>query len=264
MKPSSELPIARVASVLTIVYLIWFLAPLLLIDIDPNATPPSGLDSIFSAGVGEVIVAAVLLVLIGFLGWWKIVGLKGRNEGGLKLIFLPLAYTMLLIALAVALAQSKGLPVIDLFDFHTLALLFLISFLVGFNEEVIFRGFVFGGLIKKLNPLWAVILCAVIFGSFHLVNLVQGQPLDTTLSQVLQAGSMGFLYAALRLRLGSIWPVIILHGFWDFSVSIMQQSAQLAGMETGVTSGFHPLAGLPVLLYGVFVFWRWKVWKSKS
>ncbi len=86
----------------------------------------------------------------------------------------------------------------------------------------------------------------------------------TTVSQVIQAFSTGFLYAALRLRLGSIWPLIILHGFWDFSVSLAQHSIQLAGVEIEATSGIHPLVSMPVLLYGIFVYWRWSSWRKSG
>ena len=264
MTQQPALPITKVATAVLIAYLAWFLVPLLFLDIDPNASAASGFDLIFGEGVNEIVVAIVLVALAGILKCWKLLGLKKSDQGGLKFIWLPVAYTMLLVLVAMSMMNSKSLPLGDVFEFHELSLLFLISCLVGFNEEVIFRGFVFSGLLTKLNPLLTVTLCGVIFGLFHFVNLISGQAFEVTLSQVLQAGSMGFMYAALRLRLGSIWPLILLHGLWDFSVTIMQQSMQVTGMDTTATGGFHPFVGMPVLIYGVFVYWRWKVWKSAN
>ena len=251
-----------VAFAVLIAYLAWFLVPFLVLDVDPSAHPPTGFDLIFGEGFNEIVVAIVLLALIGLLKAWRVVGLRKPDPGGFKFIWLPLAYTFLLVLVAISMAKSKSLPLGEIFELHEISLLFLISCLVGFNEEVIFRGFLFGGLSTKFKPFVTVFLCGAVFGLFHLVNLISGQAFETTLSQVLQAGSMGFLYAALRLRLGSIWPLIFLHGFWDFSVTIMQQSMQLTGFDTTTAGGFHPLVGAPLLIYGLFVFWRWKVWQS--
>lgn len=245
-----------------IAYLAWFLVPLLVLDVDPNTHPPTGFDLIFGEGINEVAVGIVLLVLIGYLKAWRAIGLKQTEPGGFKFIWLPLAYTLVIILLAINMVNSKSVPLGEVFELHDLALLLLISCLVGFNEEIIFRGFAFSGLSAKFHPFLTVCLCGVIFGLFHLVNLISGQATETTLSQVLQAGSMGFLYAALRLRLGSIWPLIFLHGLWDFSVTILQQSMQITGFDTSTASGFHPLVGAPLLVYGLFVFWRWKVGQS--
>ena len=261
MKHPSKLPPLLIAAALLTAYLIWFLAPLAFVERESATVAPTGFDAIYTAGIGEVIVAVVLLLLVGMLGWWKFIGFKPSEAGGLKFVWLPLLYTLLLIALAAGFARSSATPLLEVFEYHQLALLLLISFLVGLNEETIFRGFLFQGLASRLGPFLTILLCGVLFGMFHLVNLITGQPLDTTLSQVVQAGSMGFMYAALRLRLGSIWPLILLHGFWDFAISMMQQNAQMTGLEVGPQSGFHPAMGLPMLLYGLFVYWRWTVWK---
>lgn len=255
---------ALLAVVVIIAYLIWFLAPLLFTKPDLSAEPPTGYDLIYAAGIGEVVVAIALAILLGVLGWWKFIGLTTSEKGSLKFVWPPFLFTLLLIAFAAYLASSKGFPLQDLFDYHQLVLLLSISFLVGFNEETIFRGFLFQGLASRLGAFTTIFLCGAVFGLFHLVNLLTGQALDTTLSQVVQAGSMGFMYAALRLRLGSIWPMIALHGFWDFSVTSMQQSIQVSGMETTPAGGFHPAMAIPVFLYGLFVYWRWSVWNKRN
>lgn len=247
-----------------VAYLLWFLAPLLLFEADPDAVATVGFESILRLGLAQIIIASVLLLLLGYLGWWKVVRLKGSNAGGLKFVLLPVAYTLLVVGIAFDAISTNELDLSVVFDSRSLLMVILISFLIGFNEEVIFRGFAFGALATKLSPLLTVLTCALLFGSFHFVNLVHGQAFDITLSQVLQASSMGFLYAALRLRLDSLWPLILLHGFWDASVSMMQQSTLFAEVETMATSGVHPLISMPVLLYGIFVYWRWSVWNKKE
>jgi membrane protease YdiL (CAAX protease family) len=95
-----------------------------------------------------------------------------------------------------------------------------------------------------------------VFGLFHFVNLFTGAPLEQTMFQVMHAGAMGFLYAALRLRLGAVWPLMLIHGFWDFSLFVLQ-SAQTEE-KTGAMSLTMGLGiAVPALLYGIFVYWRW-------
>jgi membrane protease YdiL (CAAX protease family) len=252
---------ALVAAVVIITYLAWFLAPLLFIEPGLSRAPSTSFDLIYQASAGEVIIAIVLAALLSLMGWWKFIGFRASEKGGLKFVWPPFLFTLLLIAAAAWLAHSRDYPLLEVFDNHQLALLLSISFLVGFNEEIIFRGFLFQGLVSRFGGFSTIFLCGAIFGLFHLVNLLIGQPLDTTLSQVVQAGSMGFMYAAMRLRLGSIWPTILLHGFWDFSVSTLQQSVQLPGLESAPMGGFHPAMAIPVLLYGLFVYWRWSLWQ---
>ena len=88
--------------------------------------------------------------------------------------------------------------------------------LVGFLEEVIFRGLLF----KALRPgsvRRAVIISAVTFGMGHLVNLFSGNGNSTaeTLLQVCYAVALGFLFVILFERGGSLWPAIACHSAID-------------------------------------------------
>ena len=47
--------------------------------------------------------------------------------------------------------------------------------LVGFVEEMIFRGFLFRALLGEDKPVVAIIVSAVTFGIGHIVNLFTGQ-----------------------------------------------------------------------------------------
>ena len=141
MTEHSRPPVTGVAAfAILIAYLAWFLVPLLVVDFDSNAQPPIGFDLIFGEGVNEIVIGIVLLALIGLLKAWPAVGLKKPEAGGLKFVWLPFAYTLLIILLAMIMTNSKSVPLGEVFELHELSLLLLISCLVGFNEEVIFRG----------------------------------------------------------------------------------------------------------------------------
>lgn len=82
---------------------------------------------------------------------------------------------------------------------------------VGFLEELIFRGFLFKALCGD-NLKTAVIISAVTFGAGHIVNLLNGAELVSTLMQIVYAIAIGFAFTYLFLVSGSIWPCIICHG----------------------------------------------------
>lgn len=75
-------------------------------------------------------------------------------------------------------------------------------------EETIFRGFLFTGLRKKLNFVWAALITSVIFASLHLLGASDGllwvAGLDTlVLSMVL---------CFLREKTGALWAPMVVHG----------------------------------------------------
>ena len=82
--------------------------------------------------------------------------------------------------------------------------------LIAFNEEAFFRGL----MLESLRPLgWrrAIIGSAVLFGAGHAVNLVAGANLPFTVMQIAATTAGGITLAAIRIRSGSLWPVIALH-----------------------------------------------------
>lgn len=82
---------------------------------------------------------------------------------------------------------------------------------VGFLEELIFRGFLFKALCGE-DLKTAIIISSVTFGAGHVVNLLNGAELVSTLMQIVYAIAIGFAFTYLFLVSGSIWPCIICHG----------------------------------------------------
>ncbi|WP_063728699.1 CPBP family intramembrane glutamic endopeptidase [Streptomyces sp. RTd22] len=93
----------------------------------------------------------------------------------------------------------------------------LVSLLwVGINEEAHSRGLVQQAL-GPLGAMRAAVAVGVLFGVGHVQNyLFFGAPLDDTLWQMLSAGLFGFACAGLRLAIGSVWPLVLVHGLDDF------------------------------------------------
>lgn len=84
--------------------------------------------------------------------------------------------------------------------------------LIGYVEEMIFRGFLFKALIPKDGVKIAVIVSAVTFGIGHIVNLLAGQANLETVIQVFFAVAWGFIFTFVFYKSGSLWPCIVAHG----------------------------------------------------
>lgn len=87
--------------------------------------------------------------------------------------------------------------------------------LVGFVEEMIFRGFLFRAMLGEDKAIVAIIVSAVTFGIGHIVNLFNGQTSFETVMQIIFAISWGFILTMVCLRGGSIIPCIIAHSLID-------------------------------------------------
>ncbi len=94
-------------------------------------------------------------------------------------------------------------------------LFFFIFILVGFNEELLFRGYHLQTITSGLNLFWGLIISSIIFGGTHL-----GNPNATWVS------AAGIFFAGLFLAYGYIrtqqlWLSIGLHIGWNFFEGIV-------------------------------------------
>lgn len=89
--------------------------------------------------------------------------------------------------------------------FHTLTM-----FNIGFIEEIIFRGFLFK-MMEKDNLKSAIAVSSITFGIGHIVNLLNGAALVSTLLQMCYAIALGYLFVIIFYRSKSLIPCIITH-----------------------------------------------------
>jgi membrane protease YdiL (CAAX protease family) len=73
-------------------------------------------------------------------------------------------------------------------------------FVAPFCEETFFRGYLFAGLLRGIGPWVAGLIATVLF------TLVHGD-----IGSAFLLFAIGLILAAMRFRLGSIWPGIVLH-----------------------------------------------------
>ena len=87
--------------------------------------------------------------------------------------------------------------------------------LVGFVEEMIFRGFLFRAMLEKDGPKPAVIVSALTFGIGHIVNLLAGLDIVKNLFMIVFAVAWGFVFTMVYYKCGSLLPCIIAHAAVD-------------------------------------------------
>jgi membrane protease YdiL (CAAX protease family) len=87
--------------------------------------------------------------------------------------------------------------------------------LVGFSEELMFRGIVLKGALAEMSQGRAIILSSVFFSLLHSVNILAGLPVENMLAQLVLTFVFGLAMACYALRINSLIPVIVFHTLWD-------------------------------------------------
>jgi membrane protease YdiL (CAAX protease family) len=231
------------------VYLVW---QAINSGIQILGTGPEGIDllDLVKHGFAPSLAAAslFLLVVVVFLRWWREVGLaQGPQRGTLKVIW-P---WLLFLALFAASALNAGLPPASV-------TLFILAntLMVGWSEEVMFRGIWLRGLFRSFGIWVAIIGSSLIFGAMHVLNIFLTGDLRGAVVQAIAAFLSGVFLAAVRLRTGSLWTGIVLHGLWDagtFLVAAGGTAATEAQVPaTGLGDYGSVVMSLPLLLLGLF------------
>ena len=209
----------------------------------------------------EVVLALSVLGAVWLFGWWRECRFTTTlRPGGLKFLVFPYLFAgLLLLLVALAVKSEAGVELRDAVSPSLVGSLITVTLLIGVFEETLFRGVLFHGIEANHGMTAALIGSSVAFGLMHYVNWVGGQPFAITSGQVAHAVAAGFMYAALMLRIGSIWPVILFHGFWNATVALIGTlGAQLPGAaDASQTASVLVAAGLLgfELAYGLLVLW---------
>jgi membrane protease YdiL (CAAX protease family) len=205
-----------------------------------------------------IMLAALFVLAVVLVFRWRDVGLRWPvNWRSLRLLWLPALYPLFFLGAALAV----GLP-----PPYQIGLIFLNTAFVAVSEELMFRGILFSGLRTRMPLLPAIILTTLIFGGAHLLNLPVVGAFWPTLAQAAAATMTGLLFLALRIRMGSLYPVIVLHAVWN-AAALLAASGALS--RTGATGEAAPalpdqplvlvaplLVALPNFLYALYLLRR--------
>jgi len=127
-----------------------------------------------------------------------------------------------------------------------------LTLVVGFAEETWFRGLILTTLLPT-GTIRAVIMSSFFFAAPHLLNMIGGtwDPAFTVVDSIAAFG-LGITFAAIRLRTGSIWPLVGIHALFDFTSLISLGGVNVPAQSPRVllTSVF---IGILFVGYGLFL-----------
>lgn len=191
--------------------------------------------------VDSVLAGFGILVLLR-LSWGEKAGYtRGIRWWDLFLFIPPVAVALLPLA--------NGIPTTAPL---TLAAFAALTLLVGFAEELWFRGLILTSLLP-VGIVRATLVSAVCFALPHLLNVLGGiwDPAFTVVDTIAALG-LGVTFAALRVRTGSIWPLVGVHALFDFTsiVAIGGIEVQARSLPLLVSS---VVVGAVFVAYGLFL-----------
>ena len=165
-----------------------------------------GLDSLPHM-LGLIVIAAAMFLFVNKYGLTEQYGLSGWAQNGKAMLwFFPL-WIISCLNLFSGFKPDYPMPGL-LYAAVSMAL-------VGFVEEMLFRGFLFKAMLKDGNVKAAIIVSSVTFGLGHIMNLFTGQDLVETLNQMVFAIAIGFIFTMVYYKGGSLLPCILAHSIID-------------------------------------------------
>ncbi|MBB3953009.1 CPBP family intramembrane glutamic endopeptidase [Aureimonas jatrophae] len=230
-----------------------WLAVTLLGDWRPHR-PHAVEESLHTGFAWWICLAALLAYGTVRLAGWRDVSFHAPDPSStLRVLALPSVYLVVFLVAAIA----TGLP-----PPATVARLACNMLLVGFSEEVMFRGILFQAFRASLSPWRAVLATSVLFGGAHLLNSVITGDLEVAAVQAVAASLSGVFFLALAVRTKSLWPAILFHAAWDFTLTLSTPNvADPIADDGGPIGGLTLLLSgtllvLPLALYGAFILHR--------
>ncbi|HNP70898.1 MAG TPA: CPBP family intramembrane metalloprotease [Kouleothrix sp.] len=188
--------------------------------------------------LGQIALALLAAALAVRIGWrsFEPAGGQVRNAG---LLALPVLFA--------ALPLAAGLRIESWGSF---AFLVFMELVVGFSEELVFRGFILRALLPG-GTTRAVLVSAALFGLVHLANVVYGASLVVTLFQVVGVCAFGIGMAAIVLRTGALWPAMLIHALSNSALRFSYITPRW--LPTPLMSA---IVMTLMLLYGAVLLWR--------
>ncbi|MCQ2434602.1 MAG: CPBP family intramembrane metalloprotease [Oscillospiraceae bacterium] len=185
--------------------------------------------------LGLGILAIVLTVFIVKNGLHRKYGFTGVQNAKRYLFFLPLILLISVNFWSGISPHDRGLT--QVFAVLNMAL-------VGYVEEIIFRGLLFKA-IEKENTKRGIIISAVTFGAGHIINLLTGQATADTVLQIIYAVAIGFAFVMVFYKSKSLIPCILTHSLIDMTSKFSGQGTpamhSIAAVFLTVVAGGYAL-----------------------
>jgi membrane protease YdiL (CAAX protease family) len=175
-------------------------------------------------------------------GWWRDVGFRPPYERRLLWLFwLPFVPVI-----------GNLIDGVSLTDPGQILLFFLMAVLSGLVEEILFRGLILRALLP--TGIWrAALISAALFGGMHILNVLSISNPAYALLQVGYATAIGFAYAALVIRTGTILPLILAHFLTNFAGFLAIGGTGSTGPATVRETVFAAVYIVLFSVYGIYL-----------
>jgi membrane protease YdiL (CAAX protease family) len=154
-----------------------------------------------------LVLAAAVTGLLAATRGWRAAGFNARVRQP-RLLALPTGVALVPLVGGVHL-PGAGLLAVLVAGYATTA----------YAEEALYRGVVLG-LLRPAGVRPAVLTSSALFACAHLPNVLFGQAPVVTLAQAVGTFCFGVGYAAVRLRTGSVLPLMALHFLTDLLLRV--------------------------------------------
>lgn len=189
-----------------------------------------------------------MLIVMWAMGWKDLGFNVVRPLNSWRLIWLPMIFVIGFIAVTLLLERPVPLAIILTVAFNTM--------MVGFSEELAFRGVLWGAARRTLSFWTAFFVVTFLFGIVHVLNALMTGQFAAAGVQAFNAMLSGAAFLAIRIRTHSLFPVMIVHWLWDLSVFIL-----LAGRDGPAPAPAGPIEQLtgallivgPMAIYGFYL-----------
>ena len=230
---------------------LWF-SDMLIISISPFVFPTQKniLSDIGFFLFSQITISMLIVIVLSFTKFWRMAGFV-KPTGWVWLAWSSPLWLYTLSFFFIPNATGVQAP-------SQLAILVLLATLIAFSEEGIYRGVLWEAL-RPLGTWPTVLVTSVLFGVVHALAILWGAPPVVALSRCIYAIGGGFVFAAVRVRTGSVWPCIILHAFVDSVFFAIMGGGFFDGSTgydekvlVGVMIGFLVLPGIVFVMWGSF------------
>lgn len=219
-----------------------------------------GLNDMLVRTVTRAVCAVVCIVALGGVRWLRpsLQAIRDSWHYSLPLVMINVVVATLVGTWATFLLLFLGAFTAEqLINFAYVTVLCLF---VGINEEGMFRGLMFGGLLagmgrRKDGPLWAAVISSIAFGFLHVafdINYGDALSIVQGLFKTLETGMMGFVMCVAVLEGRNLVGAMTVHAFFDW-VLMIQNGVNGIMPTTTYVSTDQTVALAAIVTYLVFV-----------
>ncbi|MEK3715945.1 CPBP family intramembrane glutamic endopeptidase [Paenibacillus sp. FSL R7-0333] len=121
----------------------------------------------------------------------------------------------------------------------------IMTLLVGYTEEAIFRGVIWN-LLKSKGPVFYIVFSSILFGVLHMANAFGGNDIIHTILQVINALLLGCVLALLMETGRNIVPLIAFHFIYDALAMVSNENLEHEVLIVSILNILY-------LLYGIYL-----------